>query len=181
MIGLFFEVWPNDGHEAAYFDTAAALRPDLDENGGVLHIDRFRSLSTPTKILSHQHWQDAAHLVRWRNNVRHHGAQKAGRLIHFADYRIRICPEHRPQQGDASLPERWIVALETSGDVNVPGGGETYQSVYNETRHLALYDASGPTSLSELQAAHHPGVTRHVFSVMRDYTMTDRTEAPQVW
>ncbi|MEO0618682.1 MAG: antibiotic biosynthesis monooxygenase [Pseudomonadota bacterium] len=181
MIGLFFEVWPHEGHEAHYFDTAAALRPDLDQNGGVMRIDRFRSLTMPAKILSHQHWQDTAHLVRWRNNLRHHGAQKAGRLIYFADYRIRICPEHHMELNDASPPTRWVVALSTRGDTDLPDGGETYRSVYDETRCLTLYDADGPTPWQTFRSLSRTGVTRHAFSVLRDYTMNDRAEAPQTW
>jgi hypothetical protein len=31
MIGLFFEVMPRPGHEQAYFDIAAGLRPEVGQ------------------------------------------------------------------------------------------------------------------------------------------------------
>ena len=58
MQALMFEVKPKEGHEQHYFDRAAALRPRLERNDGILFIDRYRSLSRAGVILSHSHWRD---------------------------------------------------------------------------------------------------------------------------
>ncbi len=55
MIGLFFEVTPRPGHDQAYFDIAAGLRPQLEKNPGFLFIDRAcanRTRTVPTTIRS---------------------------------------------------------------------------------------------------------------------------------
>ena len=85
-----FEVKPKEGHEQHYFDRAAALRPRLAKNDGILFIDRYKSLSRIGIILSHSHWRDEASMTRWRIDEAHHKTQAAGRNVHFEDYRIRI-------------------------------------------------------------------------------------------
>ncbi|MFL4994745.1 MAG: antibiotic biosynthesis monooxygenase family protein, partial [Microvirga sp.] len=79
MHALLFEVLPTPEGRARYFELAAALRPELDQNPGLLFIDRYESLSRPGVILSHSLWRDEASLARWRSNERHYAAQCAGR------------------------------------------------------------------------------------------------------
>ena len=45
MLALFFEVKPRPEHEATYFELAAKLKPALDASGGLLFLDRSRSLA----------------------------------------------------------------------------------------------------------------------------------------
>jgi hypothetical protein len=66
MIGLFFEVMPRPGHEQAYLDIAAGLRPELDKNPGLLFIDRFKSLMWQRIVLSR------ATLAKGRHDVGPH-------------------------------------------------------------------------------------------------------------
>ena len=113
MIGLFFEVMPRPGHEQAYFDIAAGLRPELDKNPGLLFIDRFRSLVRQNLVLSHSHWRDEASLAKWRSHAKHHAAQLAGRRQHFEDYRLRI----------GELVCEWLPAL---GELRRSEGGGSY-------------------------------------------------------
>ena len=184
MIGLFFEVEPNPGHEDRYFDTAAKLRPALDENGGVLFIDRYKSLDRPERILSYQHWSDEAHLVKWRENTQHQGAQRAGRTVHFADYRIRVAQQITPDTALTDQPSNLVVVVESTNRVNSREGGEIFDSVYRDAQFVTLYDVAVHDRALEIMDAYEntAGVTAiHVFTVLRDYAMKDRAEAPQSW
>ena len=90
MIAVIFEVLPHAQHKQAYLDTAAALRPLLEEIDGFVSIERFQSLSDPEKVLSLSFWRDEDALTAWRNLEPHRKAQAMGRGIHFSDYRLRV-------------------------------------------------------------------------------------------
>ena len=90
MIAVIFEVFPADGHRQEYLDTAAALRPLLENVDGFISIERFESLYTPGKLLSLQFWRDEEALTTWRNVAAHRAAQEHGRRGLFDDYRLRV-------------------------------------------------------------------------------------------
>lgn len=90
MIAVIFEVWPKEGHKAAYLDIAASLRPGLEAMDGFISIERFASLTEDGKILSLSFWRDEDAVKAWRSHVGHRAAQAAGRGEHFADYRLRV-------------------------------------------------------------------------------------------
>jgi heme-degrading monooxygenase HmoA len=90
MIAVIFEVEPAAGQRQAYLDTAAALRPQLEQIDGFLSIERFESLAQPGKLLSLSFWRDEAAVQQWRNLETHRAAQRAGRDHVFADYRLRV-------------------------------------------------------------------------------------------
>jgi heme-degrading monooxygenase HmoA len=90
MIAVIFEVVPSPGQMTAYLDTAARLRPLLDGVDGFISIERFQSLSDPSRILSLSFWRDEAAVRQWRNLPEHRAAQSAGRESIFADYRLRV-------------------------------------------------------------------------------------------
>lgn len=102
MIAVIFEVLPHAEQRQAYLDTAAALRPHLEQIDGFLSIERFESLSQPGKILSLSFWRDEAAVQQWRNLEVHRQAQAAGRDHIFADYRLRVAEVLR----DYGLRER---------------------------------------------------------------------------
>ncbi len=87
---MIFEVWPAEGRTGRYLELAAALRPVLDGIDGFLTIERFRSLSDPSKLLSLSFWRDEEAVRAWRNTPQHRATQAAGRAEVFADYRLRI-------------------------------------------------------------------------------------------
>jgi heme-degrading monooxygenase HmoA len=208
MIGLFFEVMPRPGHEQAYFDIAASLRPELDKNPGLLFVDRFRSQVRQRLVLSHSHWRDEASLASWRTHAKHHAAQIAGRQQHFEDYRLRIgqlvC-EWLPEPGelrrleinnrynDPTLrQERYMVASTTSrpveaaaeSDVLAAAGGDVLASVSRESEYIVLTPT--PSLADGLSAVERLALTGAVTSVRlylvsRDYGMYDRSEAPQYY
>ena len=169
MIGLFFEVMPREGHTTRYFELAAALRPELEQNGGVLFIDRYTSADRPDVILSHQWWADEEALIRWRHHARHQAIQRAGREQHFRDYRIRIGPAVDPPR--AASAARILRASYYDAEPAAPVAGELFKSVYREGKFLVLSEHA--------PGAQDASADSKVFEITRDYTMYDRAEAPQ--
>jgi heme-degrading monooxygenase HmoA len=90
MIAVIFEVWPKADRRQDYFDHAAALRPELEKIDGFISVERFASLSEEGKILSLSFWRDEDAVRRWRTNLNHREAQRAGRSSVFRDYRLRV-------------------------------------------------------------------------------------------
>lgn len=90
MIAVIFEVQPNPAHKGEYLDTAAALKPLLEQIDGFISIERFESLSTAGKILSLSFWRDEEAVQRWRALEAHRAAQAKGRAGIFDDYRLRV-------------------------------------------------------------------------------------------
>jgi heme-degrading monooxygenase HmoA len=102
MIAVIFEVVPATGQTQTYLDTAAALAPVLKTMDGFISIERFQSLTDPSKILSLSFWRDEEAVARWRNLGDHRAAQELGRHGVFQDYRLRVAEVHR----DYGLRER---------------------------------------------------------------------------
>jgi heme-degrading monooxygenase HmoA len=102
MIAVIFEVLPHAEHRQAYLDTAADLRPHLEQIEGFVSVERFESLSQPGKLLSLSFWRDEAAVQQWRTLDVHRQAQAAGREHLFADYRLRVAEVRR----DYGLRER---------------------------------------------------------------------------
>lgn len=90
MIAVIFEVFPAEGRKAAYLDMAAEMWPLVEQIKGFISVERFESLTTPGKLLSVSFFEDEAALDEWRALTQHRKAQKAGREIMFADYRLRV-------------------------------------------------------------------------------------------
>ena len=90
MIAVIFEVEPAPGQQDRYLDTAAALRPLLDEIEGFVSVERFQSLSHPGKLVSLSFFEDEDAVRRWRENTSHRAAQAAAQQGVFAHYRLRI-------------------------------------------------------------------------------------------
>jgi heme-degrading monooxygenase HmoA len=90
LIAVIFEVLPVAGQRNTYLDTAARLRPLLDDLDGFISIERFESLTAPGRILSLSFWRDEVAVARWRRLETHRRAQEAGRAGIFADYRLRV-------------------------------------------------------------------------------------------
>jgi len=95
VIAMMFEVWPKAENKDDYLDTAAALRPLLEQIDGFISIERFESLVEPGKILSLGFFRDEAAIMAWRNTPEHRKAQALGRKEYFSDYRLRIAKVSR--------------------------------------------------------------------------------------
>jgi len=90
MIAVIFEVEPAEGRKDDYLDIAAQMRPLLNKIDGFISVERFQSLSDPTKVLSLSFFRDEEAVQSWRSLNAHRSAQSKGRSGVFADYRIRI-------------------------------------------------------------------------------------------
>lgn len=90
MIAVIFEVRPPEGQAGAYLDHAARLRAVLEGMDGFISVERFQSLTDPSKLLSLSFWRDEAAVAGWRSQAAHRATQAAGRGGVFADYRLRV-------------------------------------------------------------------------------------------
>ena len=90
MIAVIFEVIPAKGRKADYLDIAAQMRPLLDQVAGFISVERFQSLTNPSKILSLSYFENEAAITQWRRLDAHRSAQSKGRDGVFVDYRLRI-------------------------------------------------------------------------------------------
>jgi heme-degrading monooxygenase HmoA len=163
MFAVVFEVLPSPSGYQRYLDTAAALRPHLDEIEGFVSIERFRCLTDPGWILSLSFWEHEAALVRWRGHGGHHAAQQAGRGGVFDDYRLRVVRMHDGFPAASALP---LIVLQDNPPV--PAAGRRFQSLVNGSRHIGLADAA-----DERRDGLRYG------EVLRDYGLFDRVHAPQ--
>ena len=66
MIAVIFEVEPAEGREADYLAIAAAMRAELETQPGFIAVERFRSITNPSKLLSLSFWEDEAAVRNWR-------------------------------------------------------------------------------------------------------------------
>ncbi|MFN3276194.1 MAG: antibiotic biosynthesis monooxygenase family protein [Paracoccus sp. (in: a-proteobacteria)] len=90
MIAVIFEVHPATGRTDDYLRIAAVMRPMIEQVEGFISVERFQSLTDPSKVLSLSFFEDEAAVTRWRTVSAHRGAQDKGRSDVFGDYRLRI-------------------------------------------------------------------------------------------
>jgi heme-degrading monooxygenase HmoA len=90
MITVIFEAVPSEAGRTTYLEYAAQLLPLLEQMDGFISIERFQSLTMPTKLLSLSFWRDEACVRAWREQFDHRAAQVAGRAGVFDDYRLRV-------------------------------------------------------------------------------------------
>ncbi|MCO8144378.1 antibiotic biosynthesis monooxygenase [Rhodovulum tesquicola] len=171
---LFFDVRPKPGHMDAYFAHVDRLRPILARHRGLIYLERFRPLDAPDALLSHQLWADEDAITAWRRDIAHRASQWAGQRIHFESYRIRVGPEAaRPAEGAA----RWLVAAYGPAPL---ASGRSHESVTRPGRFVTLAEraeGAAARTLADRMASGGADEVR-IFAITRDYTMTDRAEAP---
>jgi heme-degrading monooxygenase HmoA len=90
VIAVIFEVDPLPGAAKRYFESAAALRSELEAIDGFVSVERFESLARPGRYLSLSFWRDEAAVARWRCHGVHRRAQREGRSDVLAGYRLRV-------------------------------------------------------------------------------------------
>jgi len=173
MLGLFFDVQPKPGHMVHYFEHVARLKPVLARHTGMLFLDRYRPLDDPEALLSHQLWADAAALDGWRDDPTHKVSQAAGRRVHFEDYRIRV--------GNAvaePAPEgRFLVAAYGNAPILLEGA-RAYESVSHSGQFVTLCATTGAAEARAAMSQVARADTVRLFAITRDYTLSDRAEAP---
>ena len=90
MIAVIFEVEPAPDGLEEYLTLAGELRAELEQIDGFISVERFQSITQPTKLVSLSFWRDRAALDAWRQLDMHRAAQRRGRQALFRDYRLRV-------------------------------------------------------------------------------------------
>jgi len=101
MIAVIFEADARPEAQERYLQLAAELSPLLAQTPGFIAIERFRSLSTPGKILSLSWWQDEQAVAQWKQHLQHQAAQTEGKQSIFSHYRIRVAEVMRDSASQA--------------------------------------------------------------------------------
>ena len=107
MIAVIFEFTAVPERRQEYLDLAAALGERLKGFDGFVSIERFQSLSDPSRYVSLSFWRDEEAVRRWRNVQQHREAQAKGRGGIFSGYRLRVAQVLRDYTHDrrAQTPE----------------------------------------------------------------------------
>jgi heme-degrading monooxygenase HmoA len=175
MHGLFFEMRPKPGHMTHYFAHVDRLKPVLARHHGLVFLDRYRPLDDAEALLSHQLWADEDAIAAWRADPTHRASQTAGRRVHFEDYRIRVGPALDTPSGAG----RYLVAAYGPRPVAL-AGGRGHESVNTAGRFLVLAacDGADDARAAAAEADTQGAEAVRLFRIDRDYTLTDRAEAP---
>ena len=194
-IGLFFEVAPNPGHLNHYFSYVEKLKPELEKHDGLIWLNRYRAQLDDYSLLSHQLWDSEKSLENWRQNKQHRLAQKAGIKKHFKDYRIRIGQRLACWQADLvtdanfdsiSKSDALLVSIQSRAVISNTAFNK-YASLEGAYHGLSASDQFitlvTPNDLSSVQAITSLISTYSIdkielFLISRDYSMTDRIQAP---
>lgn len=185
MHGLFFDVQPKPGHMPHYFDHVNRLKPLLAAHAGLMFLDRYKPRDDEGALLSHQLWADEEAIAAWRAESVHRASQAAGRRIHFDGYRIRVgemvlhLTQDMPATHDEIPAARLLVVAYGDGGITLPGA-RLYESVNHLGQCLAL--AADRSRAEALDLAHHAMAhgahDLRMFAINRDYSLTERAEAP---
>src|SRR5215470_12619685 len=202
MMSLFFEIEFKPGRTEQYLNLAASLKPRLDEMGGCLFLDRFKSLSRDNLLLSYQIWQDEGAMTAWRVDAQHHKVQALGREKVFSDYRLRIAqvihearpgqpvwqPERRtPYNDPARRKPTYVLVTESKNAklaVRPDWRSDAFASVYRDGQFAHLIDVPDPQSGVAFGGRLFADPTTEyvrIIEVIRDCGMYDRSEAPQYY
>lgn len=90
MIAVIFEVTLKENCKDRYLEIAEDLKVLLSEMDGFISIERFQSISNPSRYLSLSFWRDENSVKLWGNQLAHREAQREGRNSLFEDYRLRV-------------------------------------------------------------------------------------------
>ena len=194
-VGLFFEVVQNSGHLHHYFSYVEKLKPELEKHKGLIWLNRYEAQLDDYSLLSHQLWDSEKSLENWRQNKQHRLAQKAGIKKHFKDYRIRI--GQRLACWQANLVTETNFELTSKSDallVSIQSRTVISNTAFN--KHAVLDGAYNglsasdqfitlvtPNDLPSVKALTSSISTDSIdkielFLISRDYSMTNRIQAP---
>jgi len=205
MFAVIFEVQPREGRFDDSLGLAKELKPKLEVIDGFIDNERFESRRTAGRVLSLSTWRDEKALIRWRTHGEHHRVQERGRFEVFADYHLRVgeIDSARTDVTEVGRAKELTITelipptdgeptkipdVELDNQLATARAGlvdyEIFTSIYTPGKVLALaawVDASAarafvPSVRSPLKQLRHRRIT-----VIRDYGMRDRREAPQYY
>jgi heme-degrading monooxygenase HmoA len=186
---VLFDVLPKPGHVDQYFSMAAHLKPIVEKNPGFLSVERFANLQKPNWYLSFSCWKNEESLAQWRCQPDHNGAQVCGRNQVFDDYRLRVSAKKQIQELVESRSRELILLLigqldavqeVASSSTLSQHQSKAYQGVLNPKRGLSIYEFAPNASIDDdlFCMKDSESIEIHWFSVVRDYGMFNRAEAP---
>ena len=196
LIGLFFEVVPNPGHSSHYFDYVETLKPELGKHSGLIWINRYRAQFDNYSLLSHQLWDSKKSLENWRQNKQHRLAQKAGIEKHFKNYRIRIGQRLASWQAGlvsnvnfepTSKSDALLLSIQSSKAISNTAFNKhafsvgAYRGLSASDQFITLMTPNDLSSVLALTSSISPELIDKIelFLISRDYSMTDRSQAPR--
>ncbi len=183
MFAVIFEVNPRPDAWDAYLGRAATLRPELLAIEGFIANERYKSLHREGWLVSLSIWRDEKALIRWRTHALHHEIQGQGRSSIFADYHLRVgeivsdTPRQRLDTTEAGSAKA-ITLTERPLDTGAAmSNGVVFDSITRPGNGLYLREWP---DLAAAEAGIAGAAGNHrIVSVIRDYGMFRRTEAPQ--
>ena len=188
-MAVFFDVLPKSGFVDAYFAMALGLRSIAEQNTGFISVERFKNLQRPDWYLSFSNWGDEESLASWRCQPDHSSAQVCGRNLILEDYRLRVAAEVPNRSAPTESREAEIVmayvgnfeAIKNALSKNtmpntIPG---YFQGVINPERGIAITECRINQSIPLENDSESDLFDVRYFSVVRDYGMFDRAQAPQ--
>ncbi|MDC1408228.1 antibiotic biosynthesis monooxygenase [Candidatus Puniceispirillum sp.] len=195
-VGLFFEVVPNSGHLHHYFSYVEKLKPELEKHKGLIWLNRYEAQLDDYSLLSHQLWDSEKSLENWRQNKQHRLAQKAGIKKHFKDYRIRIGQRLACWQADlvtetnfeltsksdallVSIQSRTVISNTAFNKHAVLDGA--YNGLSASDQFITLVTPNDLPSVMALTSLISTDLIDKIelFLISRDYSMTNRIQAPR--
>jgi heme-degrading monooxygenase HmoA len=195
-VGLFFEVVPNSGHLHHYFSYVEKLKPELEKHKGLIWLNRYEAQLDDYSLLSHQLWDSKKSLENWRQNKQHRLAQKAGIKKHFKDYRIRIGQRLACWQADlvtetnfeltsksdallVSIQSRTVISNTAFNKHAVLDGA--YNGLSASDQFITLVTPNDLPSVKALTSLISTDSIDKIelFLISRDYSMTNRIQAPR--
>ena len=87
---VVFEFTLKEGVRDRYFELAAKMREEVENQPGFVSIERFESLNDKTKVVSISTWDSDEAIKDWKKNLEHRQAQSEGKDSIFASYRLRV-------------------------------------------------------------------------------------------
>ena len=195
-VGLFFEVVPNSGHLHHYFSYVEKLKPELEKHKGLIWLNRYEAQLDDYSLLSHQLWDSEKSLENWRQNKQHRLAQKAGIKKHFKDYRIRIGQRLACWQANlvtetnfeltsksyallVSIQSRTVLSNTAFNKHAVLDGA--YNGLSASDQFITLVTPNDLPSVKALTSLISTDSIDKIelFLISRDYSMTNRIQAPR--
>ena len=195
-VGLFFEVVPNSGHLHHYFSYVEKLKPELEKHKGLIWLNRYEAQLDDYSLLSHQLWDSKKSLENWRQNKQHRLAQKAGIKKHFKDYRIRIGQRLACWQANlvtetnfelisksdallVSIQSRTVISNTAFNKHAVLDGA--YNGLSASDQFITLVTPNDLPSVKPLTSLISTDSIDKIelFLISRDYSMTNRIQAPR--
>ena len=87
---VVFEFMLKDNVRDRYFELAAQMREQVEQQPGFISIERFESLNDPAKVVSISSWESDEAIKAWKKNLQHREAQNEGKDSIFASFRLRV-------------------------------------------------------------------------------------------